>query len=337
MNLAAFSKLMLPAVDVEIRNCVDSPILDPFIDLRDILYYHLGYENRSAIPGAQGKRIRPLLVLLTAEAAGGKWEDALPAAAAVELLHNFSLIHDDIEDHSQTRRGRETVWARWGEALAINAGDAMYSLAFAALDRLMQTAGNSAALDAYRILTETCICLTGGQHLDISFESAHSLPLDAYWPMVSGKTGSLLSAATRLGAVCAGADANIIKEMQTFGRTLGISFQIQDDWLGIWGLTAETGKSSENDLAAGKKTLPILYGFHHGETFAAEWKRQTALGVDIEILARYLEEDGAKAFAESEAARLTDESLQALDRAGFGNDAGAALRELAAALLNRRF
>lgn len=337
MNLASYSELMLPAVDVEIRNSLDSVILDPFIDLRELLYYHLGYENRTAIPGAQGKRIRPLLVLLTAEAAGGKWENALPAAAAVELLHNFSLIHDDIEDHSQTRRGRETVWSKWGEPLAINAGDAMYALAFAALDRLIQTAGKPAALEAYRILTETCICLTGGQHLDISFESAHSLPLEAYWPMVSGKTGSLLSAATRLGAVCAGADGKIVREMQTFGRTLGISFQIQDDWLGIWGLTAETGKSSENDLAAGKKTLPILYGFHHGKTFAAEWKRQAACGVDVEVLARYLEEDGAKAFAESEAARLTGESLQALDRAGFDNEAGVALRELATALLNRRF
>lgn len=337
MNLADYQELMLPAIDVEIRNCVNSPVLDPFIDLRDILYYHLGYENGAVIPGAQGKRIRPLLVLLTAAAAGGKWEDALPAAAAVELLHNFSLIHDDIEDRSRTRRGRETVWARWGEALAINAGDAMYALAFSALDRLIETVGKHAALDAYRILTETCICLTGGQHLDISFETAHSLPLESYWPMVSGKTGSLISASVRLGAVCAGADSKIINEMQAFGQTLGLSFQIQDDWLGIWGISSETGKSSENDLASGKKTLPVLYGIHKGKFFTAEWTRQAASEIDFESLARSLAEDGAKDFVESEAARLTGESMKALDRAGFDNDAGKALRELAAALLNRQF
>lgn len=336
MDLTSYHDMLLPAIDAEIRHCIDSPILDPFIDLRDILYYHLGYENGTAIAGAQGKRIRPLLVLLTAEAAGGKWEDALPAAAAVELLHNFSLIHDDIEDHSLTRRGRETVWAKWGAALAINAGDAMYAMAFSALDRLVQTAGKLAALEAYRILTETCICLTGGQHLDISFENARYLPMESYWPMVSGKTSSLISASVRLGAVCAGADPKIVHEMQTFGRNLGISFQIQDDCLGIWGVAAETGKSSENDLAAGKKTLPILYGIHLSKTFAAEWSKGAASEVDIERLATLLVEEGAKEYAESEAARLTEESMRALNRAGFDNDAGRALHELGSALLNRR-
>lgn len=336
MNLAAYQELMLPAIDGEIRKLMDSAILDPFLDLREILLYHLGYEGRNAITHAQGKRIRPLLALLTAEAAGGRWENALPAAAAVELLHNFSLIHDDIEDHSHTRRGRATVWAKWGEPLAINAGDAMYALAFSALDGLIQTVGETSALAAYRILTETCICLTGGQHLDISFENANSLPLDAYWPMVRGKTGALISAAARLGAVCAGADEKIVQEMNAFGQSLGLSFQIQDDWLGIWGIAADTGKSTVNDLAAGKKTLPILYGLKQGKAFAATWGTMPLASADYEHLARLLVEDGAKDFAEAEAARLTKDSMLALDRAGFNNEAGEALRELAAALLNRR-
>lgn len=337
MSISAYQDVMLPAVEAEIRTVLDSMILDSFTGLRDILYYHLGFENGAVVPGAQGKRIRPLLVLLTAEAAGGKWEKALPAAAAVELLHNFSLIHDDIEDRSETRRGRPTVWAKWGESLAINAGDAMYALAFSAVDRLVETAGKQAALEAYQIMTETCIYLTGGQHLDISFENARSLPLDAYYPMVSGKTGALISAAVRLGAVCAGADTKIVAEMNTFGRSLGISFQIQDDCLGIWGVSAETGKSSLNDFAAGKKTLPILYGLQRGKAFAEAWEKAHGSETAFELLAQMLVEDGAREFAESEAARLTDESLAALRRAGFDNAAGETLRDLAAALLNRRF
>lgn len=337
MNLSSYQDLMLPAIDAEIRSIVDSPVLDQYLDLREIFYYHLGYEEKNIIAGAQGKRIRPLLVLLTAEAAGGDWRSALPAAAAVELLHNFSLIHDDIEDHSQTRRGRLTVWAKWGEALAINAGDAMYALALSALDRLIDTTGRLAALEAYRILTDTCIRLTGGQHLDISFEDVKSLPLEAYWPMVSGKTGSLISACVRLGAVCAGADSKTIDALHTFGHSLGVSFQIQDDLLGIWGVATETGKSSVNDLATGKKTLPILYGIHQGKQFASEWNQESDSQGKYEYLANLLVEDGARDFAKSQAARLTEESMEALDRAGFTNEAGQVLHELAASLLDRRF
>lgn len=336
MDLSSYQAMMLPAIDVEIRSVMDSAILDQFMDLREILYYHLGYEEHKPIESAQGKRIRPLLVLLTAEAAGGKWENALPAAAAVELLHNFSLIHDDIEDHSRTRRGRPTVWAKWGEPLAINAGDAMYALAFSALDRLILTAGKSAALEAYRIMTDTCIRLTGGQHLDISFENVQSLPLEAYWSMVSGKTSSLISACVRLGGIIAGPDEKTIEELHTFGHSLGLSFQIQDDCLGIWGVAAETGKSNANDLVTGKKTLPILYGIQQNKGFAAEWNKGQVSEANYQHLADLLVADGAKAFSESQAARLTNEAMKALKRAGFDNEAGEALQKLAESLLNRR-
>lgn len=336
MDLSDYLDLMLPAIDAEIREVVDSAKLDPFADLRDILYYHLGYENGVSIQGAQGKRIRPLLVLLTAQAAGGDWKAALPAAAAVELVHNFSLIHDDIEDRSQTRRGRETVWARWSEPLAINAGDAMYAMAFSALEGLIPTVGKLHALEAYRVLTDTCIYLTGGQHLDITYENAQSLLLEAYWPMVSGKTAALLAACPQLGAICAGANSEIIEIMRTFGHSLGLSFQVQDDLLGIWGAAAETGKSVVNDLVNGKKTLPILYGFQQEKQFAAAWRNAKPEEINHQQLVELLEQDGARSYTESQARRLTVESLSALDRVGFDNDAGKALRVLAETLLNRR-
>lgn len=337
MNLAQYSAEMLPSIDAEIRAILATPILDPYHGLREILAYHLGYENDHAVEGAQGKRIRPLLVLLTAAAVGGRWQNCLPAAAAVELLHNFSLVHDDIEDQSGIRRGRPTVWATWGEAIAINAGDAMYALAFHALSNLYQSVGAEAALQAYRHLTETCIFLTGGQHLDISYEKAQDLPLESYWAMVGGKTAALLSACVNLGAICAGASLETTNNLKKFGTALGLSFQIKDDCLGIWGEEGVTGKSSSSDLAAGKKSLPVLYGLRQGGIFTAEWLKPQHTDRDYVNLAKLLEETGARDFAESEISRLTRESLDALENVKLENGPGAALRELAFALISRKY
>ena len=171
-----------------------------------MLTYHMGWEGEGAGPEAQGKRIRPLLVLLCAEAAGGNWRAALPAAAAVELLHNFSLIHDDIQDNSPLRRNRPTVWVKWGAAQAINAGDVLFTLAFLALQDLAGTLPPQNVLLASHILQETCLRLTEGQYLDMSYETRPALPLDAYWPMIGGKTSALLACCCELGALVGGAE-----------------------------------------------------------------------------------------------------------------------------------
>ncbi|HWR65788.1 MAG TPA: polyprenyl synthetase family protein, partial [Bellilinea sp.] len=275
MQLKDFQGAMQPAIDSELRALVTDFAVQNYTGLTSILAYQLGWEGEGAGLDAQGKRLRPLLVTLAAKASGGQWENALPAAAAVELLHNFSLIHDDIEDASQVRRGRATVWAKWGQALAINAGDAMYALAFEALKRLEQTVNGQAALRAYEILTTTSLKLTGGQHFDISFADAASLPIESYWPMVRGKTASLLQACLQLGAVTANAGPAVINDLGDFGLHLGLAFQIQDDWLGIWGDEAVTGKSKASDLMTGKKTLPILYGLQQSSEFANAWKNRS--------------------------------------------------------------
>ena len=328
---------MLPAIDAEIHAVVDSPRLIVYTGQRDILAYQLGWEGPGSGNEAQGKRIRPLLVTLTAEAVGGDWQKALPAAAAVELLHNFSLIHDDIEDASLLRRGRSTVWAKWGNALAINAGDAMFALAFEALHRLEKTVGLESTLRAGTALTDTCLQLTGGQHLDITYEDADALPLESYWPMVTGKTAALLSACVQIGAICAGAESPTLEFLSRFGYSLGLGFQIQDDWLGIWGDESQTGKSNASDLAAGKKSLPILYGQKLDGAFARAWLDRTKGAADTEHLAELLVEEGVREYTESQAAQYTRDAMSALEQAGLTTEAGQALYELAASLLYRRF
>jgi geranylgeranyl diphosphate synthase, type I len=244
---------MLTEIDREMQRVVAHPTLTAFSGLPEILRYHIGWDGDGSGPEAQGKRIRPLMVLLSCAAVGGNWRDALPAAAGVELLHNFSLIHDDIEDNSPLRRGRETLWKKWGQALAINAGDALFTLSYEAICGLRDTTSPQVALKAVQIFNETCMRLTGGQHLDISFEKERQILEKEYLQMVAGKTAALLAACTKLGALAGGADENQITAYGRFGEYLGLSFQIQDDWLGLWGNSTETGKSSESDLVAGKK------------------------------------------------------------------------------------
>ena len=304
--------------------------------MRHMLAYHMGWEGEHAGPKAAGKRIRPLLVLLSCASAGGDWRAALPAAAAVELVHNFSLIHDDIEDNSPLRRGRQTVWKLWGIPQAINAGDAMFTQAYLVLLRLEHTVSPAVALRASHLLQETCLHLTQGQYMDISYENRLDLNVDAYWPMVSGKTAALLSACTGLGALAAGLDEARFQAYREFGRLLGLAFQAQDDILGIWGDAALTGKSADSDLVSGKKSLPVLFGLQQGAAFAQRWSQGPIQPDEVEALARLLEAEGARDFCQSAAEDLTTRALAALNQAAPQGDAGTALVELAHILLDRK-
>ena len=271
----------------------------------------MGWVGEGAGPEARGKRIRPLMVLLTAASAGGEWRRALPAAAAVELVHNFSLIHDDIEDNSPLRRGRATLWTRWGIPQAINAGDAMFTVAHLSLLGLAETASARAALEANRILQKTCLHLTQGQYLDISYEARGDLNLAAYWPMVGGKTAALLAACTELGALAAQAPEARQAAYRQFGWTLGLAFQAQDDLLGIWGDSAVTGKSADSDLVSGKKSLPVLFGLEQNGPFARRWREGPINGEQVADLARQLEAEGARQYTQERANALTDQALEA--------------------------
>lgn len=301
-----------------------------------MMCYHLGWEGENAGPTATGKRIRPILVLLTTAASGGSWQRALPAAAAIELAHNYSLIHDDIEDNSDIRRGRPTVWKRWGIAQAINTGDAMFSLAHLALLDLRETTIPEIALEAAAIFQTTCLQLTQGQHLDIAYEERNDLTLGDYWPMIEGKTAALLAACTELGALISETSGQIRQSYRDFGLHLGLAFQVLDDLLGIWGDEDRTGKSAASDLVEGKKTLPVLYGLEKSDKFAARWAAGPILPAEAPDIADMLEAAGAHAYTQEEASRLTDKALSALESANPQGDAGEALFELTRKLLQRK-
>ncbi|HEY7347212.1 MAG TPA: polyprenyl synthetase family protein [Ktedonobacterales bacterium] len=263
--------LELPAVLDRYRTVIEQNVqrlLESKPDgLYDMLRYHFGWMDADGHPSphALGKAVRPTLCLLACEAVGGKWERALPAAAALELIHNFSLIHDDIQDGDHQRHHRPTVWAVWGQAQAINAGDAAFALSGVAIEQLREY-GYSAemSLIVWQMLNTATLRLVEGQYLDLAFERHADITVDEYLAMIARKTGALIEAAAHVGALLGGADKTLIDHLRWYARALGLAFQIGDDLLGIWGQVAETGKPVAADLRRRKKSLPIVYAMQHG-------------------------------------------------------------------------
>lgn len=337
MDLNGYMAIMRPAIENELEAAVNlsSKVDDP--DMLEMVRYHMGWSGAKAVKEAQGKRIRPILLLLTVVVTKGDWKKALPAAAGVELLHNFSLVHDDIEDASDLRHGRPTLWKKWGAPLAINTGDAIYSMAYQSILQLDQYFPAEVCNKAVKILVGACQELTYGQHLDISFEKALDLDLEGYWPMVRGKTGALLAACSQLGGLLSGVNQERLEHLQQFGYSLGYAFQILDDILGIWGEETLIGKSAESDLVSGKKTLPILYGLKMNGEFADLWKRGSVAHEDAKKAADLLESDGAKAFAIEQANHYTNLAIYHIDAAIPNQLASKPLKELADLLLRRNY
>src|SRR5689334_6149426 len=233
MPLKQFIEIMLPEIEKELQLQVARLNLKDSLPFHEMLTYHMGWTGEGAGAEATGKRIRPLMVLLTTASCGAEWRSALPAAAAVELVHNFSLVHDDVQDNSDKRRGRPTVWKKWGVPMAINAGDALFVIANQAILDLEKSLPASTVVRAASILNNTCLELTRGQYLDMSYEQHSDLKIADYWPMISGKTSALLSACTHIGALIGGADEQAQESYRSFGHGLGLAFQVQDDVLGI--------------------------------------------------------------------------------------------------------
>jgi geranylgeranyl diphosphate synthase type I len=336
MNLAEFSQRMLPEIEVELQrqvSCLNEPQVQSFYEM---FTYHLGWSGAGAGPEAAGKRIRPLLLLLCCAAVGGDWPKALPAAASVELVHNFSLVHDDIEDNSEKRRGRATVWKQWGVPNAINAGDGLYALSGLTMAGLIASYPAKIALKAVQILSATCLDLTRGQFLDLAFETQNDLTVDDYWTMVSGKTAALLAACSEIGSLLGGAKPAIQEIYRDFGHSLGMAFQALDDYLGIWGDPATTGKSIASDLEAGKKTLPVLFGLGKKGRFAERWSQGPLRQEEIPLMAEELAAEGAKLYSLEMADQMTDLALAALREVAPAGDAGGALFELVHTLLARQ-
>jgi geranylgeranyl diphosphate synthase type I len=330
------SNSLLTAIEDELVHAVKRANDFGKPNIYKMLAYHMGWKVNIYRNENRGKRIRPLLVLLSCMAAGGNWVCALPAATAVELIHNFSLIHDDIEDRSALRRGRPTVWKKWGIPQAINTGDAMYALAHLEAVRMAETTSPSVGLRAVEILQSTCLHLTQGQYLDLLYETQDNITIDNYWTMIKGKTAALMAVCPELGAMAAFSDEQHRELYHKFGWSLGMAYQVQDDILGIWGDTQLTGKSSQSDLVTGKITLPVLYGLLQGGKFANRWLQGPIGGEELSEVICDLENEGGKEFAISEGNRFVNEALFALEEAKPIGIAGNELRELALGLVNRQ-
>lgn len=336
MNLKQHIEIMLPEIEQELQSQVQRLDAQRTLPFHEMLTYHMGWTGEGAGKEATGKRIRPLMVLLAAASTGAEWRNALPAAAAVEMVHNFSLVHDDVQDNSDKRRGRFTVWKKWGVPMAINVGDAMFVIANQAVMDLIKTHQALTVVRAATILNDTCLDLTRGQYLDMSYEERTDLSLEDYWPMIGGKTSALLSACTHIGALLGNTNEEEQEAYRQFGYHLGLAFQVQDDILGIWGDEAVTGKSAASDLVEGKNSLPVLYALGKQGKFAERWNQGPITVGEVKTVATLLEKEGGRAYAEEMSEKETQKALGFLESANPRGAAGESMLELANMLLKRK-
>ncbi|MFI9761965.1 family 2 encapsulin nanocompartment cargo protein polyprenyl transferase [Streptomyces sp. NPDC051963] len=320
------------------RTSVD-PVLRAAVEslpgsLRRIARYHFGWEHADGTPAAgnEGKAIRPALVLTAATALGGPEARAaaVRAATAVELVHNFTLLHDDVMDRDTTRRHRPTAWTVFGDADAILAGDALQALAL----RLLAEDPHPASAAAGARLADCVIELCAGQHADVALEGRgpDEVGLDEVLDMAEAKTGALLGCACALGALYAGVTEEDVEALDSFGREAGLAFQFIDDVIGIWGDPCTTGKPAGADLAVRKKSLPVVAALVSGTPAAAELAELYGAPyqeADLERTVLAVERAGGRDWAQAQAADRMAHAMRQLSRAVPDPEAAGGLLVLA--------
>ena len=331
-TIKEFQSLLIPEFIKSLEKYVDSSFPKGFSELREIYKYHLGLGDEYS---KQGKRVRPLLTLMCCAGTGEEWQKALPAAVSIELIHNFSLIHDDIEDNGLIRRGKDAVWVKWGLPHGLNAGDAMFTSAFKALLLLQDNVSESITFKAVKLLAETCGQLTMGQFLDIDFEEREFVSVDEYLKMVNGKTAALISCSVKMGALIGELPPIEQKKYQDFGKALGIAFQMYDDWLGVWGDYENTGKSTTGDIVERKKTLPIILGIKNSSRFADKLKQGKISRDNAIEMAKWLREDGIEKIVTDTFTKWTEIAFISLEEMKCTKHVKNALIEFANNLLIR--
>ena len=315
------------------------------LPLYGMVRYHLGWSDESFQPAQfdAGKRVRPFICMHACAAVGGDPTCAVPVAAAIEILHNFTLVHDDIQDRSATRRHRPTVWSLWGESQAINVGDAMFALGQLALLRLLeQDVPRERLAPVVRGYNDVALRIVEGQVLDLGFEDRWNITTSEYLDMIRGKSAAILAYAAWSGAVLGGAEFATAERFRAFGEALGLGFQIRDDMLGIWGETAVTGKRKGDDIRRRKKSLPII-------TLAASaspdevarlreiYAQPEIAEVDLDWIVELLREYEIEDQLQSVVSHYHNQARCLIDEATADNDSRRTLLELLDRLSNRSF
>ncbi|HEY6665201.1 MAG TPA: polyprenyl synthetase family protein [Propionibacteriaceae bacterium] len=320
-------------IQPSLRSALDR--LDPGV--RHLCGYHLGFWDEQGEPDRpRGKGVRGVLALLSAQAAGSPVEVGLPAAAAVELVHNFSLLHDDLMDGDRTRRHRPTVWAVFGSGQAILAGDALLGLA----DEVLAEAPSANRSWAIRCLAASTRRLIAGQLADLAFETRRDVTLSECLQMAADKTAALLSCAASIGAVLANTPADLTLRLAQFGEHLGVAYQLIDDILGIWGSPEATGKPVLSDLRAKKKSLPVVAALTSstaaGERLAALYLTDAQLtDAQLAEAADLVQQAGGRAWAENTADAELATALELIRSDEIPFDVAEELRRLAIRLSGR--
>jgi len=320
-------------VEAELKRIIDNKPSSIY----DMLKYHLGWQDVQGHPCGKnpGKFIRPTLCLLSCQAAGGNTSQILPAAASLELIHNFSLIHDDIEDASCERHNRPTVWKLWGQSQSINAGDAIFSLAYLALLKLRDNGvADKNILHSIQVLGEA--------YLDIAYENRLDVTIEDYLKMIARKTAALIAAATSIGACLATDDEKMVSSLHEFGNNLGMAYQIHDDFLGIWGTEKKIGKSIKGDISQKKKTLPVIYGLENSsgkdkQRIEKLYSQESIEGENIAEVVEILNRLGTRNYVQKLEQQYYYQALAKLEATSLESFKKAPLREIAYFLVNRDY
>ena len=291
-------------------------------DVHLLLNYHLGWVDQQGVPdpsgSSQGKALRPTLCLFACEALGAACDRALPAAAALELIHNFSLLHDDIQDQDLERRHQPTAWSVWGVPRALAAGDAMHSTGDLAVLRAAEhDVSPGVVLRVSEILTDSYLAMIEGQCLDLEFEGRTDITTEEYLHMIACKTGVLIRCGLEIGALLGDGDETSVRAFATFGEGLGRAFQIRDDYLGIWGDEATLGKATGNDIRRRKKSYPVVVALERAAGAALDDLQriygQTELEEDdVQRVLAILDEVGAREQSQTITEEAANRALDAL-------------------------
>jgi geranylgeranyl diphosphate synthase type I len=316
-------------------------------DLRlyNMMKYHMGWidsQGETSRNGNNGKMLRATLCLLASESMSGDFKKALPVSAAIELIHNYSLVHDDIQDDDEMRRHRPTVWKIWGKPQAINAGSALKILANLSVLKLNDLGvPREKQVEIFDILDTSCLEMIEGQYMDIDFESRDIISVEEYLKMIEKKTSALISGALKVGAALH-LDNGKLEAFEKFGKYLGIAFQITDDILGIWGNDTKTGKPQGNDIRKRKKSLPIVLCLQESDDKGKKqllkiYRKNKVSNRGVAVVLKNLEEIGARYFCQRQAKKYYEMAISEIERLPIKGKFPADYRQLSEFLIKRDF